>query len=147
MGRAVGWLAAVAVAIAACAMGPAWVFPSPAPLPAGAVAVSLRVTPIPNETSDVEFACPGALLLPVEMVVDRSVSPPTVAFRFVDSGEPANIEWSWGISAYEVDGKVHIVAPDGDDLMVEGVVADDLGGGGGDETFNVCDVRSLPQQT
>jgi len=102
------------------------------------------VTPIPNETSDLEFACPAALLLPVEMVVDRSVSPPTVAFRFVASGEPANIEWSWGISAHEVDGKVHIVAPDGDDLMVEGVVADDLGGGGGDETFNVCDVRSLP---
>jgi hypothetical protein len=146
MGRRAGWLLATLVALAACATDPAWIFPTAAPLPAGAVAVPIRVQPIPDESSDVEFACPAALLLPVEMIVDRSVRPPTISFRFIDSGEPAEIEWSWGISAYELDGVVHIVAPDGEDLMVEGQVADDLGGGGGDEVFNMCDVRSLPHR-
>jgi hypothetical protein len=148
MGRAVGWLAAVVVAIAACAMGPAWVFPTPAPLPEGAQPVSIRVQPIPASIpTDTSFGCPAALLSPTEMVVDRSVTPPTVSYRASETGEPVELEWSWGISAYERDGVVHIVAPTGEDIMVEGRVADDLGGGfGAGDVFGVCDARSLPQQ-
>lgn len=140
-------LAAALVAVGACSAGPAWIFPTPAPLPEGAVPVPIRVQAIPNESSDVEFACPAALLSPVEMVVDRSVTPPRVSYRFVESGEPIEIEWTWGISAYELDGVVHIVAPDGEDLMIEGVIADDIGGGSFEEdVFGACDVRSLPRR-
>jgi hypothetical protein len=65
----------------------------------------------------------------------------------VESGEPIEIEWTWGISAYELDGVVHIVAPDGEDLMIEGVIADDIGGGNFEEdVFGACDVRSLPRR-
>jgi hypothetical protein len=149
MGRAAGWLASAVVVIAACAIGPAWVFPTPAALPDGAQPVDIRVQPIPASIpADTSFGCPAALLSPTEMVVDRSVSPPTVAFRSADTGDPIELEWSWGISAYELDGVVHIVAPTGEDMMVEGQVADDLGGGftNGD-VFVVCDARSMPNQT
>ena len=145
--RTAGLLLATLAVTAACSFGPAWIFPTSAPLPEGAVPVPIRVSPIPNESSDVEFACPAALLLPVEMVVDRSVTPPRVAYRFVESGEPIEIQWSWGISAYDLDGVVHIVAPDGEDLMIEGVVADDIGGCSvDDDVFGACDVRSLPRR-
>ena len=149
MRRTVGWLVAALVLVGACASGPAWIFPTPAPLPEGAEAVAIRVQPIPTSiAADASFGCPAALLSPTEMVVDRSVSPPTVSFRSAETGEPIELEWSWGISAYELDGVVHIVAPDGQDLMVEGRVADDLGGGFGadDAVFGVCDFRSFPQR-
>ena len=149
MGRTTARLVAMLVAIAACASGPAWVFPTAAPLPAGAEAVSIRVQPIPESiAADTEFGCPTALLGPTEMVVDRSVTPPTITFQSVETGDPIELAWSWGISAYELDGVIHIVAPDGEDLMVEGRVADDIGGGFGadDDVFGACDVRSLPRR-
>ena len=141
-----GWLLATLAGAAAMLARAGVGLPDRCAFAARAVAVPIKVSPIPDESSDVEFACPAALLLPVEVVGDRSVSPPAIAYHFADSGEPADIEWSWGISAYELGGRVHIVAPDGKDLMVEGVVADDLGGGGRNEFFNVCDVRSLPRR-
>ena len=142
-----GWLMAFLVFLGACASGQAWVFPTPAPLPDGAEAVSIRVQPIPASiAADTSFGCPAALLGPTEMVVDRSVTPPTVTYRSADTGEPIELEWSWGISAFELDGVVHIVAPTGEDMMVEGRVARDLGGGSldDDDVFGVCDFRSMP---
>jgi hypothetical protein len=91
-----------------------------------------------------------ALLSPVELIVDRSVTPPAVRYVFAGSGEPALLEWSWGVSAFDLDGMVHIVGPDGAILMTEGLVADDLGGGfgggGADEVFSVCVGSSLPHR-
>ena len=145
--QSAGRLVAALVLVSACASGPAWVFPTPAPLPDGAEAVSIRVQPIPTSiAADTGFGCAAALLGPTEMVVDRSVSPPTVTFRSALTGEPIEIQWSWGISGYEVDGAIHIVAPDGEVLMVEGAVADDIGGGFGenDDVFWACDVHSMP---
>ena len=80
------------------------------------------------------------------MLVDRSVTPPQVSYRLVAPGQPIEIQWSWGVSAYELDGVVRLVAPDGEDLMVEGIVADDVGGGFGadDDVFWACDSRTLP---
>lgn len=146
--RTAGWLLATLAVTAACSSGPAWIFPTAAPLPAGAEAVSIRVQPIPESiAADTAFGCPAGLLGPTEMVVDRLVSPPTITFRSVETGNPIDLAWSWGISAYELDGVVHIVAPDGEDLMVEGRVADDIGGGFiNDDVFGVCDGRSMPQQ-
>ena len=145
--RTAGWLLATLAVTAACSSGPAWIFPTAAPLPAGAEAVSIRVQPIPESiAADTAFGCPAALLGPTEMVVDRLASPPTITFRLVETGNPIELAWSWGISAYELDGVVHIVAPDGEDLMVEGRVADDIGGGFiNDDVFGVCDGRSMPQ--
>jgi hypothetical protein len=142
-----GLLVAAVMLFVACS-GSAWAFPSPAPLPPGAIAVPIDVQPIPSARADVEFGCPAALLSPVELVVDRSVQPPKVSYRSVDSGDPIGIAWSWGVSAYEWAGIVHIVAPDGADLLVEGVVADDIGGGymGNEDVFGACDVRSLPRR-
>jgi len=145
--RSAGWLGLVVLLVSACATGPAWIFPTAAPLPDGAEAVSIRVQPIPTSiAADTGFGCAAALLGPTEMVVDRGMSPPTVTFRSAETGEPIEIQWSWGISAYELDGVVHIVAPDGENLMVEGVVADDIGGGFGenDDVFWACDIRSMP---
>jgi hypothetical protein len=150
MRRTAGWLVAALVAIAACESRPAWIFPTAAPLPAGAEPVSIRVQPIPESiAADTAFGCPAALLSPTEMVVDRSVSPPAISFRSAETGEPIEVGWSWGISAYELDGVVHIVAPTGTDLMVEGEVARDLGGGSGanGDAFIVCDFRSMPRRT
>ena len=147
--RIASWLPAALLVVVACASGPGWIFPTPAPLPAGAEAVAIRVQPIPESIpADTAFGCPAALLNPTEMVVDRSVTPPTISFRSADTGEPIELEWSWGISAYDLDGVIHVVAPDGRDLMIEGRVADDLGGGYGadDAVFGVCDFRSMPQQ-
>ena len=147
--RTVCWLLATLAVTAACSFGPAWVFPTAAPLPAGAEAVSIRLQPIPESiAADTEFGCPAALLGPTEIVVDRSVSPATITFRSVETDDPVELAWSWGISAYELDGVVHIVAPTGADMMVEGQVARDLGGGfiNGD-VFGVCDGRSMPQRT
>lgn len=146
--RTAGWLVAALVLAVACS-GPSWTFPTPAPLPEGAEPVSIRVQPIPTSiAADTSFGCPAALLSPTEMVVDRSVSPPTISFRSAETSEPIGIAWSWGISAYELDGLIHIVAPDGQDLMVEGAVADDIGGGfiGDEDVFGACDARSLPQR-
>lgn len=93
------------------------------------------------------FGCPAALLLPVEMTVDRSVTPPTIGYRSVDTGRAVRIEWSWGVSAFELDGTVRIVAPDGEVLLSEGAVADDLGGAPGEgDVFGVCVPSSLPRR-
>jgi hypothetical protein len=148
MRRMVGWLAVALVAIGACAAGPAWVFPTAAPLPAGAEAVPIRVQPIPTSIADdAAFGCPAALMGPTVMVVDRSVTPPAVSYRSAETGEPVELAWSWGISAYERDGVVHIVAPTGADMMIEGQVADDLGGGfDNGNVFGVCDFRSMPRR-
>ena len=146
--RTAGWLLATLAVTAACSSGTAWVFPTAAPLPAGAEAVSIRIQPIPESiAADTSFGCPAALLGPTEMVVDRSVSPPPTTFRSVETGDPIELAWTWGISAYELDGVIHIVAPTGADIMVEGLVARDLGGGFiNDDVFGVCDLRSMPGQ-
>lgn len=124
-----------------------FVFPTPAPLPDGAIHVAIDVASVPERVApDVAFGCPAALLRPVEMVVDRSTDPPTVAFRVVETGQPIRLDWSWGVSAYDLGGEVRIIAPDGEILMSEGEVADDLGGGGssGDQ-FSVCVGSSIPR--
>jgi hypothetical protein len=129
-----------------------WVFPTAAPLPDGAVAVPIGVAAIPASVDpDVDaFGCPLALLAPVELVVDRSVTPPAVSYVNAATGEPVELEWSWGVSAFDLDGIVHVVGPDGAILMTEGLVADDLGGGfgggGADDVFSVCIGSSLPHR-
>jgi hypothetical protein len=129
-----------------------WVFPTAAPLPDGAVAVPIDVAEIPASVAPGvdAFGCPTALLAPVELVVDRSVTPPAVRYVFADSGKPALLEWSWGASAFDLEGIVHVVGADGAILMTEGLVAEDLGGGfrggGADEVFSVCVGTSLPHR-
>jgi hypothetical protein len=148
----VGWLTALVLLTVGCGFGQtgsAWVFPSPQPLPEGATAVPIDVAPVPTTIADdVQFGCPMALLGPTELVVDRSVSPPTVSYRLAGTGEPIHLEWSWGVSAYELDGVVRIVGPTGVEVMTEGRVAEGLGGGGGGDpnTFNVCLGNSLPRR-
>ena len=145
-------IAASVVLLAGCGFGqtgPAWIFPSPQPLPEGAVPVDIDVAAVPTDIADdVLFGCPMALLEPVELVVDRSVSPPTIGYRSAQTGKPIQLEWSWGVSAYELDGVVRIVGPTGVAVMTEGRVVEGLGGGfGGDsEAFTVCLGNSLPRR-
>ena len=126
-----------------------FIFPTPAPVPDEAIQVPIDVAAVPERVApDVDgFGCPAALLVPVEMVVDRSTSPPTVRFRIVETGQPIRLDWSWGVAAYELGGVVRIIAPDGEVLMTEGEVADDLGGGGSaPDSFSVCVGSSVPRR-
>ncbi len=150
--RWVGGLATAALLTVACGFAEppsGWVFPTPAARAGVAEVVAIDVAPVPADVgADVQFACPSALLAPVELVVDRSVSPHSVGYRIVGTGEPLRLTWSWGVSAYELDGIVRIVSPTGDEVMTEGKVTDDLGGGAGDVpgSFSVCLLVSLPQR-
>ena len=152
--RPLALLLGAAIAIAGCQALPpinvadgvlvdGWVFPTAAPLPPGAVRLPLAVaTPPQDVPADVEMgACPAALMAPVTLTVDRSTDPPTLHFIGSDGGE-VKLTWSYGISAWEIDGVAEVVLPDGEIIVREGELSRiDLGGGGAGpngDTFGVC---------
>jgi hypothetical protein len=123
-----------------------WVFPTPAPLPAGAVAIPIDTERPPAAVAGgVAFGCPDALHAPIRLVIDRSTDPPVIGY-VTETGEPARLRWSFGISARAVDGVVEIVLPDGEIIVREDELSRvALGGGGsGDGVFHVCLTMPTP---
>jgi hypothetical protein len=81
------------------------------------------------------WTCPGALINPVRMVRDGDA----VSFEFLD-GRPVDLVWPRGFSAWLLEGRAEIVAPDGsvvardDGAEITGLVGD---------TRAICEVNGV----
>ena len=125
------------VVLVACVLAGCGHLPSPRtpfPLPANAMALELHTTPPAEQPLAGNWACPGALLAPVQVVRDGDA----VVFQL--NGQRVDLVWPRGFSARLLDGQAQIVAPDGSVGALAGEVIEDYLGG---DASAICSVGNV----
>lgn len=112
------------------------VFTGPA-LPAGATRLHLT-----TESPNVSPGCATALLAPVRV----ATAGDELVLVSIESGEAMRVVWPSGFAAWQVDGRSVVADPGGGIVGRDGDVLDSLGGGWGDDAFEICPYGVAPER-
>jgi hypothetical protein len=137
MTRLLAICVALLVGTVACTVAPPSEPPAgprtPAPLPSGATALTLATAP-PATQIPGNWACGGSTIEPARVLREGDA----VVFDYLSGGR-VDLVWPRGFSAWLLDGRAEIVAPDGSVVLSEGDVFSDIIGG----VPNICEVNGV----
>ena len=106
---------------------------TPAPLPSGATPMTLATAP-PATHIPGNWACGESTIEPSRVLREGDA----VVFDYLSGGR-VDLVWPRGFSAWLLDGRAEIVAPDGSVVLREGDVFSDIIGG----VPNICEVDGV----